>query len=101
LASLANEGLGHALEAKALAQTDAAAKGAGLDAALAAYADIQRDDKLPRYADALYHQGRIKALKGDKPGAIELFKKAAAASPNPPLAEEVQGRLALLGASAK
>jgi tetratricopeptide (TPR) repeat protein len=101
LAALAHESLGHALEAKALAQTDAAAKGAGLDAALTAYADIQRDEKLPHYADALYHQARIKALKGDKAGAIDLFKKVAAANPNPLLAEEVQGRLALLGASAK
>lgn len=101
LAAMAHEGLGHALEASALAKTDAAAKGAGLDAAMAAYADIQRDDKLAHYADALYHQARIKALKGDKAGAIELFKKAAAANPNPLLAEEVQGRLSLLGASAK
>jgi tetratricopeptide (TPR) repeat protein len=101
LAALAHEGLGNALEAKALAQTDAAAKGAGLDAAAAAYADIERDEKGPHGNDALYHQARIKALKGDKAGAIELYKKVMAKNPNPMLAESIQGRLALLGAAAK
>jgi hypothetical protein len=101
LAARAHEGLGYALEAKALAQTDAATKGAGLDEALSAYADIERDEKGPHYNEALYHQARIKALKGDKPGAIELYKKIVTRNPNPLLSEEVQGRLALLGASAK
>src|SRR5262249_59855032 len=101
LAARAHEGLGYALEAKALAQTDAAAKGAGLDQALAAFTDMERDDKQPHYNDALYHQARIRALKGDKAGAIELYKKVMARNPNPLLGEEIQGRLALLGASAK
>jgi predicted negative regulator of RcsB-dependent stress response len=101
LAALAHEGLGHVLEAKALAQTDAAAKGAALDEAAAAYGDIERDEKGPHYNDALYHQARIKAIKGDNAGAIELYKKVLARNPNPMLGESITGRLALLGAAAK
>jgi tetratricopeptide (TPR) repeat protein len=101
LAALAREGLGYAQEAKALAQTDAAARQAGLDAALETFTAIDRDEHGLRYTQAIYHQARIKALKGDKAGAVELFKRVLERNPNPLLTEEVQGRLALLDTNAK
>jgi tetratricopeptide (TPR) repeat protein len=99
LAARAREGVGYALEAKALAQTDAAARNAGLDEALAAFAQVAGGEKQPLYAVGLYHQARIKALKGDKAGAMELYKKALEHAPTPDLTEEINNRLALLEAT--
>jgi hypothetical protein len=96
---VAREGIGYSLEAKALAQSDAAARNAGLDEALKAYAAIATDDKDAHYATALYHQARLRALKGDKAGAVELYKKVLDKNPGGFLTEEVTGRLALLDAS--
>ena len=96
LQRVAREGIGYALEAKALAQTDAAARNAGLDEALKAYTEIATDEKDPAYPTALYHQARIQALKGQKATAVELFKKVLEKNPGPGLTELVQGRLALL-----
>lgn len=98
LAVRAREGIGYALEAKALAQTDAAARNAGLDEALKAFSEIAPGDKEPHHGLGLYHQARIKALKGDKPGAVELLKKAQGSEPSPELADEINNRLALLEA---
>ena len=97
VALVAREGIGYALEAKALAQADAAARNAGLDEALKAYTDIAANDKDPGHATALYHQARIRALKGDKPGAIELYNKVLKDNPGLILTEQITGRLALLG----
>jgi tetratricopeptide (TPR) repeat protein len=99
LAAVAKEGVGYCIEAKALAQTDAAARTAGLGEALAAYAAIAADDKDPHYATSLYHQARIKALQGDKAGAVDLYKKVLDKNPGGVLTEEVNGRLALLDAA--
>lgn len=96
LQRVAREGIGYSLEAKALAQTDAAARNAGLDEALKAYTEIATDDKDPGYATALYHQARIQALKGQKAAAVELYKKVLEKNPGPGITELVQGRLALL-----
>jgi len=100
LQRVAREGIGYALEAKALAQTDAAARNAGLDEALKAYTEIATDEKDPGYATALYHQARIQALKGQKAAAVDLYKKVLEKNPGPGLAELVQGRLALLDSGA-
>src|SRR6185503_10758512 len=59
---LAREGLGIALEMKAEAEKDAASRQKHLEEALAAFTSMQPDEKGPRYAYALYHQGRILAL---------------------------------------
>jgi tetratricopeptide (TPR) repeat protein len=99
LTARAREGIGYALEAKALAQTDAAARNAGLDEALAAFGQIATGEKQPLYAVGLYHQARLKALKGDKAGAVELFKKALEHGATPDLTEEINNRLALLEAT--
>jgi tetratricopeptide (TPR) repeat protein len=99
LAAVAKEGIGYCTEAKALAQTDAAARTAGLGEALKAYAAIAADDNDPHYATSLYHQARIHALQGDKAGAVDLYKKVLEKSPGGVLTEEVNGRLALLDAA--
>jgi hypothetical protein len=93
---VAREGLGYALEAKALAEKDAAARTAGLDAALAEYKQLQPDVK-GVYGDyALYHQGRVLALKGDKAAAIALFKQIVDGMPGSQVASQARDRLAQL-----
>jgi tetratricopeptide (TPR) repeat protein len=97
---LCREGLGAALEAKALAEKDNAARQKGLEEALAAYAAMQPDENGLRHAHALYHQGRIQQLIGKRAEAKALFEKAKAAIKNDhDLAELVEKRLAALGAS--
>jgi tetratricopeptide (TPR) repeat protein len=96
LSGQAREGIGYALEAKALAQTDATARNSGLDEALAAFRQIASGEKQPLYPVALYHQARLTALKGDRPAAIDLFKKALENGAPPRLSDEINNRLALL-----
>jgi tetratricopeptide (TPR) repeat protein len=97
---LCREGLGLALEAKALAEKDNAARQKGLEEALAAFTTMQPDETGPRRAYALYHQGRIQQLLGKRADAKGLFENAKAAIKNDKdLAELVEKRLAALGAS--
>jgi hypothetical protein len=95
---LAREGIGYAIEARALASADAAARDAGLKEALAAFAAVQDDPKGPHRGYALYHQGRIKAKLGDKDAAIALFKEVLGADVDSALRKDVKNRLAMLGA---
>jgi predicted negative regulator of RcsB-dependent stress response len=101
LAATAREGIGNCVEAKALAQTDPAARTAGLDEAGKAYAAIAGDESDAHYPTALYHQARLRGLKGDRPGAIELYRKILEKTPGPLLTEEVNERLARLDAAPK
>jgi predicted negative regulator of RcsB-dependent stress response len=95
---LAREGLGLAEEMKAEAEKDAAARQKGLEAALATFATMQPDDKGPRYAYGLYHQGRIQALLGKTADAKTTLEKArAAGKDSADLAPLVEARLASLG----
>jgi len=97
---LCREGLGLALEARAMAEKDSAARQKGLEEALAAFTAMQPDDAGLRRAYALYHQGRIQELLGKRAEAKSLFEKAKAATKNDhDLAELVEKRLAALGAS--
>jgi tetratricopeptide (TPR) repeat protein len=97
---LCREGLGLALEAKALAEKDTAARQKGLEEALAAFTAMQPDEAGLRRAYALYHQGRIQQLIGKRAEAKALFEKAKAAIKNDhDLADLVEKRLAALGAS--
>lgn len=73
---LCREGLGIALEDKALLAQDAVAKEKGLNEALAAFAAMQPDEAGPRRAFALYHQGRIQATLGKKAEAKAMLEKA-------------------------
>ena len=95
---LAREGLGLAEEMKAEAEKDAATRQKGLEAALATFATVQPDDKGPRYAYALYHQGRVQALLGKTADAKTMLEKAKeAGKDSPELVSLVEARLATLG----
>lgn len=96
---LAREGLGIALEMKATQDKDAAARQKGLEEALATFKSMQPDEKGPRAAYALYHQGRIFVLLGKRDEAKGVFEKAKELGKNTDLAELVDERLASLGAS--
>lgn len=73
---LCREGLGLALEAKAMADKDAAARQKGLEEALAAFTNMQPDEAGPRRAHALYHTGRIQQTLGKTAEAKASFEKA-------------------------
>ncbi|HEX8110674.1 MAG TPA: hypothetical protein VF516_23240 [Kofleriaceae bacterium] len=97
---LCREGLGLALEAKAMTEKDTAARQKGLEEALAAFTAMQPDEAGLRRAYALYHQGRIQQLLGKRAEAKALFEKAKAAiKSDHDLADLVEKRLAALGAS--
>jgi tetratricopeptide (TPR) repeat protein len=103
LGVLSREGLGVALEAKASAEKDPAARQKGYEEALAAFAAMQPEPTGPRYGFALYHQGRLQALLGKRAEAKALFEKAEAANKadnkvsDSELAELLEKRLATLG----
>lgn len=98
---LAREGLGLALEAKASAEKDPAARQKGFEEALAAFATMQTDEAGPRRAYALYHQGRMQLLLGKRAEAKALFESAKQANKDPggEIAEAIERRLASLGAT--
>jgi tetratricopeptide (TPR) repeat protein len=98
---LCREGLGLALEAKAAADKDPAARQKGLEEALAAFTAMQPDEAGPRRVYALYHQARIQLLLGKKTEAKALFEKAKTANKDSDreIADLIEKRLASLGAS--
>ena len=97
---LSREGLGLAIEAKAAAEKDPAARQKGLEEALAAFVAMQPDEAGPRRAFALYHQGRIQQLLGKRAEAKALFEKAKTANKDDrELGELLDKRLASLGAA--
>ena len=97
---LCREGLGLALEAKAAAVKDPAARQKGFEEALAAFEAMQPDENGPRRAYALYHQARIRQLLGKRAEAKSLFEKAkTAAKDDHDLTELIEKRLAALGAA--
>lgn len=71
------EGIGFADEL--LAQTDANAKDAHLDAALAAFKQLEQVDMKGFKELGEYHQARVLQAKGDKAKAIELLKEVSKA----------------------
>lgn len=96
LRTVAREGLGYAQEARALAQKDATAQAAGLDEALRTFEQLQPDDK-GYYRDmALYHQGRIRASKGQRDEALQLFRQALDKTTSQSLRKQINNRIALL-----
>jgi tetratricopeptide (TPR) repeat protein len=98
---LCREGLGLALEAKAAADKDPAARQKGLEEALAAFVAMQPIEDGPRRAYALYHQARIQQLLGKRADARALFEKAKAANKDADheIADLIEKRLAALGAT--
>jgi tetratricopeptide (TPR) repeat protein len=98
---LCREGLGIALEAKAAAEKDPAARQKGLEEALAAFAAMQPDEAGPRRAYALYHQARIQQQLGKRAEAKALFEQAKQANSDTDreIADLIEKRLAALGAT--
>jgi hypothetical protein len=98
---LCREGLGIALETKAVGEKDATARQKLLEEALDAFLRMQPAEDGPRRAYALYHQGRIQAQIQKFPEAKALFEKVKAMTPPPPreLIELVDRRLGSLGAT--
>jgi hypothetical protein len=96
---LAREGLGIAIETKAEAEKDAGTRQRGLEEALAVFQTMQPDEKGPRRAYALYHQGRILDLLQKKAEAKAALEKAKELGGEGPLADLIDERLASLGAS--
>ena len=97
-AVLAREGLGIALEMKADEEKDKAVRQKGYEEALAVFQTMQPDDKGPRHAYALYHQGRILVQIGKIAEAKALFEKAKELGKDSQLPELIEERLAGLGA---
>jgi hypothetical protein len=95
---LAREGLGIAQEMKAANEKDPAAQQKGLEESLATFATMQPDDKGPRYAYALYHQGRLLGQLNKTADAKAMYEKAKeAAKDSSELAPLIEQRLATLG----
>ena len=98
---LCREGLGLALEAKASAEKDPAARQKGLEEARDAFSKEQPDETGPRRAYALYHQARMQLLLGKRAEAKALFEKAKEANKggDREINDLVEKRLAVLGAT--
>jgi tetratricopeptide (TPR) repeat protein len=98
---LSREGLGIALEQKATAEKDSAARNRGLEEALNAFEAMQPDPEGPRYAYGQYHIGRILSLLGKTGEARAAFTKAKEAAKGSPdlLPRLIDKRLQTLGAT--
>ena len=94
---LAREGLGIALEEKAEAEKDPAARQKGLEDSLAAFRSMQPDANGPRYAFALYHQGRILGILGKNDEAKQTLERAKEAGKGTAVVELADQRIASLG----
>lgn len=87
---LAHEGIGYAYESKG-----------DLDQAMKAFGQIADDAAGFQgfYRDhALYHRARLTAAKGDKAGAVALYRQILEKAPEPSMKSEVTDRLAVLEA---
>ena len=87
---LAHEGRGYAFEGKG-----------DLDKAAAAFADLEQDAAAWNgfYKDrATYQKARLSERKGDKAGAVTLYKELLQKAPDSPLHDEITDRLAVLEA---
>lgn len=94
---LAREGLGIALETKALATPDKAAQDKLLAEALAAFTQMQPDAAGPRHAYALYHQGRVQEQLKKPAEAKALYEKAKSLDNGGELTVLVDRRISSLG----
>jgi tetratricopeptide (TPR) repeat protein len=96
----AREGIGYALEAKAVAQKDAKARQAGLEQALKAFQDMQPQGEGQRRDEALYHQARILEQLGRRDDARKTLQQILDQHQESPLKRDVETRLTALSASA-
>ena len=91
----AREGIGYALEAKALGLEDAKARSVGLEEALVAFGQMQPDVAGAGHKRALYHEGRILASLERRDDAIAKYRAILDSDPGS-LEAEVENRLAAL-----
>lgn len=98
-AVLCREGLGIAIETKALTEKDPAARQRGLEDALAVFVRMQPAEDGPRRAYAIYHQGRIQLALGKRTEGKTLLEKAKELKPPRDLIEQIERRLSGLGAA--
>jgi tetratricopeptide (TPR) repeat protein len=94
---LAREGLGIAEEMKAEDEKDPAARQKGLEQALSTFKAMQPDAGGPRYAFALYHQGRILGILQKVDEAKATLEKAKEAGKGTEVVELADQRIASLG----
>ena len=94
--AIAREGIGYALEARALAATDPNARKQGLEQALAAFEKVQtKDDGV--YRDyALYHQARVLQTLERTDEAVSLYNKVLDTQPTTALRATINQRPAVL-----
>ncbi len=90
------EGAAYSLEAKAMANEDAAARQAGLETALQAFANLQPAEGGPMRDYSLYHQGRLLVAMGKIPEGIAKFRQVLTELPDSPLKLTIEARLANL-----
>lgn len=94
---IAREGLGIALETKAIETSDSGARQKLLEEALATFTSMQPDEKGARRAYALYHQGRLQQEYFHKTAeAKALFEKAKELGASTELPDLIERRLATL-----
>ncbi len=96
---LAREGLAHNAEDAALELDPGEGRAAALRGALELYRAAQPAEDGPRREIALYNEGRILAMLGDKDGARAAFAKAAEKA-DPELESTIDVRLSQLDAKA-
>ena len=82
---------------KAEDQKDPSARQKGLEDALATFRSMQPDATGPRYAFALYHQGRILGILGKIDEAKAALEKAKEAGKGTEVVELADQRIASLG----
>lgn len=92
------EGLGIALETKALAEKDATARQKLLEESLEAFRRMQPAEDGPRRAYALYHQARLYLQLGKRTEAKALLDKVKTMNPPKELLDLVERRLSGIGA---
>ncbi|HTM19192.1 MAG TPA: hypothetical protein VL172_01750 [Kofleriaceae bacterium] len=98
LAWMAREGIGYALEAKAAAEKDSAAREAGMRAALDQFEQVQPETGKPGHDLGLWHEGRLQAALQQNAEAIAAFEKLRDLTPASPLKANAEARIALLQA---
>jgi predicted negative regulator of RcsB-dependent stress response len=94
------EGVGYALEAKAMSNEDANARNAGLEEALQAFGELQPAEGAPRRDYSLYHQGRVLVAMGKKDEGIAKYRQVLSEVPESVLITQIEARLGSLNAGA-
>jgi len=97
--AIAREGIGYALEAKALAAKDAAARQQGLQQALAAFEKVAPGDDDVYRDYALFHQARLLQSLDRNEDAARVYRQVLETQPTTSLRNEIDARLAVLQVS--